>query len=39
MYRLYIGLVEFFGKGMGAFFLKPNAKKFSFDKFPVGITV
>ena len=37
MYRLYIGLVEIFGKGRGAFYFKPNAKKFSFDKCPVGI--
>lgn len=37
MYRLYIGLVEIFGKGMGAFYFKPNAKKISFDKCPVGI--
>ena len=32
MYRLYIGLVEIFGKGMGAFYFKPNAKKILFDK-------
>ena len=37
MYRLYIGLVEIFGKGMGTFYFKPNANKFSFDKCPVGI--
>lgn len=37
MYRLYIGLVKVFGKGTGAFYFKPNAKKFSFDKCPVGI--
>ena len=37
MYHLYIGLVEIFGKGMKAFYFKPNAKKFSFDKCPVGI--
>ena len=37
MYRLHIGLVEIFGKGMRAFCFKPNAKKFSFDKCPVGI--
>ena len=37
MHRLYIGLVEIFGKGMGAFYFKPNAKKISFDKCPVGI--
>ena len=29
MYRSYIGLVEIFGKGMGAFCFKLNAKKFS----------
>ena len=37
MHLLYIGLVEIFWKGMGAFCFKPNAKKFSFDKCPVGI--
>ena len=28
LYRLYIGLVKIFGKGMGAFYFKPNAKNF-----------
>ena len=28
LYRLYIGLVDFFGKGMEAFYFKPNAKTF-----------
>ena len=37
MYRLYIGLVEIFGKGMGAFYFKPYAKTSSFHKCPVDI--
>ena len=37
MYRLYVGLVECIGKDMEAFYFRPNAKKFSFDKSPVGV--
>ena len=34
---MYIGLAEIFAKGRGAFYFKLNAKKFSFDRCPVGI--
>ena len=35
--RLYVGFVECFGKGMVAFYFRPNADKFTLDKLPVGI--
>ena len=37
LYNPYIGLVSENAKEVNAFYFKPNCKKFSFDKAPVGI--
>jgi len=37
IYRLYIGLVETIGKQFTAFYFRPSAKRFAYEKSPVGI--
>ena len=37
IYRLYIGLLEVFGKNGNAFYYKASKAKFGFEKVPVGI--
>lgn len=37
IYRLYIGLVDSLGKQCAAFYFRPSAKKFGYEKRPVDI--
>ena len=37
IYQMYIELVPNQSKGVKAFYLKPNCKRFAYDKLPVGI--
>ena len=37
IYQMYIELVRDQSKGVKAFYLKPNCKRFAYDKLPVGI--